>query len=60
METISAVAFIASLVAINGFKAVGFADEAVELALLSLAKKRVVARGAGAGDYLSLRALLAG
>ena len=39
-------------------KAVGLADEAVDLALLSLAKKRVLVRGAGAGDYLSLRALL--
>ncbi|HUF13696.1 MAG TPA: hypothetical protein VMN78_11390, partial [Longimicrobiales bacterium] len=40
-------------------KAVGLEDDVVDLALVSLARKRVLVRGAAAGDYLSLRALLA-
>lgn len=40
-------------------KAVGLAEEAVELALASLARKRVLLRDARGSDYLSLKALLA-
>lgn len=39
-------------------RAIGLAEDAVELALGSLAKKRVMLRD-GAGDWVSLRALLA-
>lgn len=39
-------------------KAVGLAEEAVELALASLARKRVLLRDARGSDYLSLKALL--
>ena len=41
-------------------KAVGLAEEAVEVTLASLARKRVLLRDGGAGEWLSLRALLAG
>ena len=40
-------------------KAIGLADEAVELALASLARKRVLLHDARATEYLSLKALLA-
>lgn len=41
-------------------RAIGIAEDAVELALEKLAQKRVVLRDARAGEWLSLRALLAG
>ncbi len=41
-------------------RAVGLAEEAVELALASLARKRVLLRDRADGEWLSLRALLAG
>ena len=39
-------------------KSVGLAEEAVELALASLARKRVLLRDVAASEYLSIRALL--
>lgn len=39
-------------------KAVGLAEEAIEVALESLARKRVLLRDAAASEYLSLKALL--
>ena len=39
-------------------KAIGLAEDAVELALTKLAQKRVVLRDGRAGEWLSLRALL--
>ena len=41
-------------------RAIGLAEEAVEHVLGSLAQKRVLLRDGGAGEWLSLRALLAG
>ena len=40
-------------------KAIGIAEDAVELALAKLAQKRVLLRDTRAGEWLSLRALLA-